>query len=243
MDIKQSIQKATELYRDNQYGEAEKLLADLVKLAPGYANLHNMLGVIYSHKSQFKKAIHHFRKALSINPFYTEAQLNLAITLADTGAYDQAGSEFGKVSKRENASAFDLNAAVRTKLASTHMDQGKTYQELGLHGEAIDEYRKAIKLCPRFPDYHNRLGSAYREKGMPKEAEAALREAVKINPRYADAHTTLGLVLFDQGKVESAIQSWEEALRVNPQHHVAQVYLRLARSSEGSARAKKHKEQ
>jgi tetratricopeptide (TPR) repeat protein len=200
-----------------------------------------MLGVIYSHNNQFKKAIDHFRRALSINPQYTEAQLNLAIVLADTGSYDQAQSEFGRVWAREKESAFELSLGVRTRLANTHIEQGKVYKELGLHEEAIEEYRKAIRLCPSFPDFHNRLGATYQEKGMFIEAEAAFREALRINPRYADAYASLGLLLFHKGEVESAIRNWEEALRINPQHKAAQVYLKLAKAHGTSDRASPEK--
>jgi tetratricopeptide (TPR) repeat protein len=234
VDIRQGIKRATELYRENQYEESEKLLLELVKQAPEYANLHNMLGVIHSQHSQFSKAIYHFRKALSINPSYTEAQLNLAIILADTGAYEQAQSEFGKASEREIESAFDLSSGMRTKLANTHMEQGKAYMELGLHKEATEEYQKAIKLCPNFADFHKWLGVSYRERGMYDKAEAAFRKALSINPHYADAYTNIGLVFFHRGDLNSAVQNWEEALRIHPQSNVAQVYLKLAKGERGS---------
>jgi Tfp pilus assembly protein PilF len=229
VDIKQDIKRATELYRDNQYGEAEKLLLEVVNEAPGYANLHNMLGVIYSHNNQFRKAIYHFKKALNINPQYTEAQLNLAIILADTGAYDQAQSEFGKASQRERETRFELSSGVRIKLANAHIDLGKAYQELGLHEQASEEYQKAIQLCPDFADVRNRLGVTYRERGLFDQAEASFREALRINPHYADVYTNLGVLFFRRGDIGSAVQSWEEALRINPQNKVAHVYLKLAK--------------
>lgn len=228
MDIKQGIKRATGLYRDNQYQEAEKILLELLKQAPEYANLHNMLGVIHSHNNQFKKAIHHFKKALSLNPGYTEAQLNLAIILADTGAYDQAQSEFGKASRREKETRSELSSGVRIKLANAHIDLGKAYQELGLHEQASEEYQKAARLCPDFADVHNRLGVTQRERGLFEQAEASFREALRINPQYAEVYTNLGVLFFRRGDRESAVQNWEEALRINPQSNVAQVYLKLA---------------
>jgi tetratricopeptide (TPR) repeat protein len=228
VDIKQGIKKATELYRENRYEESEELLLQLVKQAPGYANLHNMLGVIFSHNNQFKKAIHHFKKALSINPSYTEAQLNLAIILADTGAYDQAQSEFGKASEREREASFELSSAVRIKLANSHIELGQCYQEFGLHEQASEEYQKATRLCPDFPDVHNRLGITFRERGLFEEAEESFRNALRINPHYADVYTNLGILFFRRGDMESAIHNWREALEISPENRVAQVYLKLA---------------
>ena len=241
MNIKQGIKWANELYRANQYEEAEKLLLELVKEATGYANLHNMLGMIYSHNNQFKKAIHQFKKALNINPQYTEAQLNLTIVLADTGAYDQAQSEFVKASQREREPRFELSSGVRIKLANSHIDLGKAYQELGLHEQASEEYQKAIQLCPDFADVRNRLGVTYRERGLFEQAEASFREALRINPHYADVYTNLGVLFFRRGDTGSAVQNWEEALRINSQNNVAQVYLKLTKGradSHGQQRGK-----
>ena len=154
MDIRQGIKRATELYRENQYEESEKLLLALVKQAPEYANLHNMLGVIHSQHSQFSKAIYHFRKALSINPSYTEAQLNLAIILADTGAYEQAQSEFGKASEREIEFAFDLSSGMRTEVGQYPYGAGESLHGVGTaqggHRRIPESDQTLPQLC-RFP--------------------------------------------------------------------------------------------
>jgi len=101
--LKQQMQQATALFQAGRYDEAEVLLLEIIKHTPLYANIYNMLGFIYSQRNSPDKAVEVFRQALTINPRYTEARLNLAITLADMGAYSEALREYGLAREGEEA--------------------------------------------------------------------------------------------------------------------------------------------
>ena len=55
-----------------------------------FADVHNMMGVIHHDRGRLEEARDAFRKALTINPKYTEAALNLSVTCNDLGEYEQA---------------------------------------------------------------------------------------------------------------------------------------------------------
>lgn len=231
--LKQKIQEATTLFQSGRYDEAEVLLQDVVKHDPPYANVYNMLGFIYSQRNSSEKAVELFRQALSINPGYTEARLNLAITLADTGAYSEALREYAMAKEREEAKAPTLPTHAQARLAKAHVELGKIYQELGRHPEAVHEYNKAIALAPHFADLHCTLARCYMEAGDGDQAEAALERALELNPTYADALVQLGLLHHERRATFQAIAAWEKALASDPGNVLAQVYLRMAR--EGAA--------
>ncbi|MBI5166702.1 MAG: tetratricopeptide repeat protein [candidate division NC10 bacterium] len=236
VELRQLIQKATQCFLSGEYDEAERLLLEIIDQTPLYANIYNMLGFIYSQKNLPQKAIEQFRRALSLNPNYTEAQLNLAITLADIGAYDLAIMEYGKALERERGFTSPLSSVVRSKLANAHADLGKVYHELGLYEQAVEEFKKSLDLCPHFADVHNRLAISYREKGDYKEANTSFLRALEINPHYVEAYTNLGLLYFKGGDLEKAILVWEKALSLDPENNMAKIYLRLAREmKEGPA--------
>src|SRR3990172_9569001 len=233
---RQIFQQATAAFDAGKYEEAEALLLQIVGRTPTYANVFNMLGFIATQRNSPEKAVTLFRRALSLNPNYHEARLNLVLTLADMGAYDQAAQEAGKLGDGEAPGAPRLSLGVRGKLANAHADQGRKYHALGMYAEAIQEYDKALGLCPNFPDLHNRRAVSCRELGQYAEAKASLLKALEIKPNYVEAHVNLGLIQQKLGNLTDAVQSWERALQLDPKHRLARIYLKQATAPETPAR-------
>jgi len=231
--LKQQMQQATALFQAGRYDEAEVLLLEIIKHTPLYANIYNMLGFIYSQRNSPDKAVEVFRQALTINPRYTEARLNLAITLADMGAYSEALREYGLAREGEEAKASSLPTHAQARLANAHAELAKAYQELGLYPQAVQEYEKAIGLAPLFPDLHCNLARCYMEAGDGDQAQTALKHALELHPTYADALVQLGLLHYQRRETSQAVSTWEKALTADPANVLAQIYLRMAR--EGGA--------
>lgn len=227
--LKQQIQQAMALFQAGRYDEAEVLLLEIVKHTPLYANIYNMLGFIYSQRNSPDKAVEVFRQALTINPRYTEARLNLAITLADMGAYSEALREYGLAREGEETKASSLPTHAQARLANAHAELAKAYQELGLFPQAVQEYEKAIGLAPLFPDLHCKLARCYMEAGDGDQAQTALKHALELHPTYADALVQLGLLHYQRRETSQAVSTWEKALTADPANVLAQIYLRMAR--------------
>ncbi len=51
-----------------------------------------------------------------------------------------------------------------------HYKLGRELYAKGRHGEAIQEFKKAIRLSPEFADIYNQLGLAYYLNGEFEEA-------------------------------------------------------------------------
>jgi tetratricopeptide (TPR) repeat protein len=235
-EIRHLFQQATAAFDAGKYEEAETLLLQIVGRTPTYANVFNMLGFIASQRNSPEKAVTLFRRALSLNANYHEARLNLVLTLADMGAYDQAAQEAGKLEDREAPGEPRLSLGVRGKLANAHADLGRKYHALGMYAEAIHEYDKALGLCPEFPDLHNRRAVSCRERGQYADARASLLKALEIKPTYVEALVNLGLIQQKLGNLTDAVQSWERALQLDPKHRLARIYLKQATAPETPVR-------
>ena len=174
---------ARKLYEKENFAEAEKLLEQLAGEAPFFADVFNKLGVIYHQRGAFGRAAKAFEKALELNPRYTEAALNLAVTYNNLGRYEKASAAFQNAARYTQTGTGALDPFIRGKLANQHADLGDIYFDLGLHAEAIEEYRKAVNLGPRFADLRTKLAVALREKGDFDSALVEFQEALKVNPQ------------------------------------------------------------
>jgi len=211
--------------------EAEKCFLEVVKHRP-YADVYNKLGLIFHGKGELGKAVSSFQKALEINPSYTEVSLNLAVTLNDMGRYNEASEVFSKASKIAHSGPYSLDPFIKGKLANEHAKLGDIYYDLGLYGEALEEYKKATSLRPTFVDIITKIGITYREKGLYNEAIREFMKAREINPRYAGARINLGITYYMKGFIDLAVNEWEDALKVNPDSSDARMYLKFVQSEQ-----------
>ena len=230
-DIKQFVQRGTAAFETGEYPEAETLLLRALDRNTTYANVYHMLGVIASFRGASQRAVDLFRRALALNPRYSEARLNLAITLVDIGAYDMAAAEVGTLQAQEPGDADRPDPAILGKLANAHADLARKYHALGMYAEAVGEYDKALGLCPNFPDIHNRRASSCRELRDYVGAKASLTRALELNPRYVEAYVNLGQLYRRMGQLAEAIAAWERAIELDPTHPLARIYLAQAAAS------------
>ena len=229
--LRQLVQRGTAAFEAGEYGEAETLLLQVLDRDTTYANVYHMLGVIASFRGASQRAVDLFRRALTLNPQYSEAQMNLAITLADMGAYDVAAVEVGKLHAREPGDTDRPGPGILGKLANAHADLARKYHALGMYAEAVGEYDKALGLCPNFPDIHNRRAASCRELRDYAGAKASLTRALELNPRYVEAYVNLGQLHRRMGHRAEAIAAWERAIDLDPTHPLARIYLAQAAAS------------
>jgi Flp pilus assembly protein TadD len=88
--VKQLLVLGREHYANREFEKADELLRQVLDHDDGFADVHDMLGVISHSRGNFIQAERHFERALELNPGYTEAALNLAVTYNDRGKYDAA---------------------------------------------------------------------------------------------------------------------------------------------------------
>src|SRR3569832_2716398 len=89
---RERLPRGREHYKAGEYDQAEPYLAELAAGDAPFADVCDMLGVIYNQQGRMQEAQEMFERALAINPNYTEAALNLAVTYNDVGKYKEANA-------------------------------------------------------------------------------------------------------------------------------------------------------
>lgn len=225
-NTRELVEEGRRYFESQSYRQAEECFLQLLDKKVEYADVFNMLGVIYHADGKFNDAILCFRNALKINPEYTEAILNLAVLLNDLGDTKEAKALYNQIPSRKKVS-HEINPTLKGKIANMHREVAETYAGIGLHKEAIEEYKKALALCPGYKDIRTKLGISYRENREIELAVKELSETVKEYPGYLPARIQLGLTHYTGKMKEKAAREWNEVLKRDPQNTTARIYLKL----------------
>jgi len=225
--VKELVESGRRYFESRHYSRAELCFLKAIDRGAVYADLLNMLGVICHSQGKFNEAIGYFEKALEINPDYQEANLNLAVLYSDLGEYRKAKPLYKKVHQRSKNSRT-INPVMRGKIANLHAGLADTYSGVGLFPEAIDEYKKALKLCPTYKDIRTKLGICYRENNQKELAIKELSQTVRDFPHYNPARLQLGLSYYAQGATPKAVREWREVLKRDKNNDRARMYLRIS---------------
>ena len=86
---------------------------------------------------------------------------------------------------------------------------------------AIDLYKKALELDPRYQDALHGLGMAYLNHGRLDDAAEAAKRLIEIDNDDVLAHTSLSMIYMAQGRIEDAekegnvakVLGWKEELK------------------------------
>lgn len=215
------------LFEEKRYDTSLQYLEMVASEKNNFADVYNMLGFIYYTQSRFEDAIGSFKRALELNPCYTEASLNLSVVYNELGMFEKSREIYSLAKETKKDPESYLDPFVKGKLANMHAGIGTIYKDLGYYSQAADEYRRALELRPEFVDLKAHLGAVYRDmKDFPR-AVKELEEAVKINPNYHVSRIQLGLTYYTMGQHERAKTEWLTVLRTQPDNKMAQMYMNL----------------
>jgi Flp pilus assembly protein TadD len=90
--LEELYEQGMEAFHKNEYAIAEQAFLQILSTNPDFADVQNKMGIIYNQTNRLELAVRAFEKAVELNPRYTEASLNLAVTLSDRGSYEKPGS-------------------------------------------------------------------------------------------------------------------------------------------------------
>ena len=95
-------------------------------------------------------------------------------------------------------------------------DLGLAYQNMGLQGQAVKAFERALALEPRMTQAAINLSNVYSATGRSAEAQNVLSQAISSNPNDARAHNNLGTLLSIDGKWNAAMYEFQKAVTLEP---------------------------
>jgi Flp pilus assembly protein TadD len=179
----------TALARQGKYQPAVDLLTKAIELRSDQPIYYLSLGNAYFALHKYDEAIDAYSRGLSVDPNMEDARKNMEITLARQRSSRRRGVQ------------------PPSKEVVEHYEKGGVLYDQGNIDAAVQEFREAIRLYPKFAEAHSNLGLALKEQDKTDEAISEYRKALRLKPDLSEAHNNLAVALYFKGEYAEA---WKE---------------------------------
>lgn len=215
------IEEAQELFDKGKYSASESILNQLILKNSKSPQIFQMLGTIYYDQGKFNKAIRAFRRALELDPGYTDASVGLSIILNDLGRYDEGKEVFETAQALLDRKKQKSDPYVNEKFAIKHDELGELYFQNKRYNEALEQFYKALSLSTRKAEITMKIVECYIKLQAPQKAIKELDKIIKAFPKFESARIKLGKIYSERNQWQIARKLWDEVLVINPDNKQA----------------------
>ncbi len=147
----------------NRLDLAKLLLDEAKKRNEKYAPLQNAYGLYYMHRNALSEALVHFQQAVTLDPKFVEARMNVGLTTLGFRKYDTAKEQFTEVIR------------LAPKTYDAHIGLGVALRGLKDFDGAEAKYNDALKLDSRRGEAYYNLAVLYKDfKATKQEPEPSI---------------------------------------------------------------------
>lgn len=200
--------------------QAENLFAQAVRTKPDFAPAHAHLGLLYLKLARSEDAIRELREALRLDPSRNDAAAALVHTLEEQA---QTASESGNWDAALRALKDARNYAPDDP--DVQYEFGMIALQLSLNEDAVEAFRRTLKLRNHDALAVYNLGRAFMELSKFEDARLEFADYVKIRPDDPSGYCALGMTLAASERSKDAREEFERSIALAPQQ--TEPYYRL----------------
>ena len=186
---------------------------------------------------QAQEAIAYFEKAITADPNFAVAYLNLSFVVPSAKEFfanlDKAVALADRVSEGERLWILGVQAGFNgfpmqqreyyQKLVELYPNDERVHNLLGGNyfgqqewTQAVDAYQKATAIAPEFSQPYNQLGYAYRFLEQYDDAKRSFEKYIELIPNDPNPYDSYAELLMKMGEFKESIESYRLALAINP---------------------------
>ena len=192
--------------RDGRPKLALEEFQNAIKQDPKNPYVHKGLGLAYATLKRFDDAVDAFRKALVLNPYYTDVRNDLGMALVLAGKRQEGKAEF--------LNAFNDPTNPTPEISSRNL--GQAYFEDKNYAEAANWFRSSLNRNKTYPDAYLGLADALVALGRAEEAVAQLETGAREIPDSTAIQIALGEAYYRAGRFADARAHLEAAQKKDP---------------------------
>ena len=192
--------------REGRVDMAIDTIKQAIKADPKNAFFYKGLGTAYQAKLKWNDAIDAYRKALELNPYFSDVRNDLGTALILSGKRDEGKKEFLTLFSDPTNPTPEMTAR----------NLGQCYLEEKNYTEALTWYRSAISRAKNYPDAYLGAADALLGLGKLEEAIQTLEAAQREMSDNVQINLSLGEIYLKAGRLSEARQRLELAARRDP---------------------------
>ena len=218
-------QYAEALLAIGELDEALIVLMRGIRLSPGAAKNHLLLGRTHLQRKDYRQAVSAYTRAAQLQPHESRAYYGLFRACDKLGQKDKAEAylaQFRKLRSGEDKALIKSKRATDKPLdsarilAQTLAGAGRVYLGYRQFAKTEQCWRRGAQIDPQNKVCRQRLVDLYRRTRRGAEALALCEQLTKIDPKNASFHLMTGVLLAELRQFDSAEASLRKGIALAP---------------------------
>lgn len=193
------------LQRNKVWHSPRDFWADIIKKAPLKARGYNNYGVALSEEGDYDQAIASYKKAIDLDPYYSDPHSNLAVAYSMLGNIDDA--------------IISLQSAIRItpNYPEAYNNLGTLLLQKKEYAQAQQAFEVALSMRSYYGKAYFNLARLHLEQHDEETAWTCLKKATEGDLDTEVGFTTLGQMSLQLKKYPQAAHAFEQAIRLGGQ--------------------------
>ena len=196
----QTLQTAFEFHRAGDWGRAEAICHDLLRIDPRHGDALHLLGVVAFQRDEKVAAVDYIGQAIDADCGRPEYHNSLGNVYRTLGRPVEAIEEFREALRLNPGFSIAFN------------NLGIALADCGQNRGAAACFERAVQLDRRNVQAWINLGSARLDSGVASDAAACFERAIEVDPNQGQAFAQLGRCRSLCGRRDEAIAAYERAV-------------------------------
>jgi serine/threonine-protein kinase len=192
------------------FPKAKEAVLQALQLDEHLAEAHvSLANAMFLYDWNWAGAEDEFKRALAINPGYSDAHQMYGYYLSSKGRSDEALREMQQAQELDPVSLPNITAV------------GEALYMARRYDEAIAAFQRALEMDPNSGFAYWALGRAYTQKGMYADAITALQKSIPLSGDSPDEPASLGCVYARSGRKAEALKIVEDLKEQSKRKYIA----------------------
>jgi len=210
------LEKGKSFLAEKNYEKAKIEFKNVLQIDPKFAEAYFYMGQLEENNKELRKALGNYRKAIELNPKYTDAKVKLAkiYVIAGTDDYIKKANELLAQIKQEQPENLEA------KLISATIEY-----KTGSKPKGLSALKAVINEDPSLTEGINLLSMIYISEGKEAEAQQLLTKAVVDNPKNIPLRIRLAQLLVKNKNISGAEKYLQQVVDIEPENYKLQAAL------------------